>query len=93
VAFSSVSFSAISAISSKEGKGSCLLGFHSLSSDVETVLGELHVLQCLTCYFQMTRQNTYWSTVRVLRNLHGTKPNTYNSGPEDGCTPACKLRN
>jgi hypothetical protein len=57
--FSSVLFSAISAMSSTvEGKGSCLLGFRSLSSDVETVLGELHVLQCLTWYFQMTGQNT-----------------------------------
>jgi hypothetical protein len=43
---------------STEGKGLCLLGFRSLSSDVETVLGELHVLQCLTWYFQMTRQNS-----------------------------------
>jgi hypothetical protein len=59
MAFSSVSFSAISAMSSTEGKGSCLLGFRSLSSDVENVLGELHVLQCLPWYFQMTRQNTY----------------------------------
>jgi hypothetical protein len=58
MAFSSVLFSAISALSSTYGKGSCLLGFRSLSSDVETVLGELHVLQCLTYYFQMTRQNT-----------------------------------
>jgi hypothetical protein len=46
-------------MSSTEGKESCLLRFRSLSSDVETVLvGELHVLQCLTWYFQMTRQNT-----------------------------------
>jgi hypothetical protein len=51
-------FSAISAMSSTEGKGSCPLEFHSLSSVVETVLGELHVLQCLTWHFQMTRQNT-----------------------------------
>ena len=58
MAFSSVSFLAISAMSSTEGKGSYLLGFGSLSSDVETVLGELHVLQCLSGYFQMTRQNT-----------------------------------
>jgi hypothetical protein len=29
---------AFSAMSSTEGKGSCLLGFRSLSSDVETVL-------------------------------------------------------
>jgi hypothetical protein len=59
MAFSSVSFSAISAMLSTEGKGLCLLESHSLSSDEEIVLGELHVLQCLTWYFQMTRQNTY----------------------------------
>jgi hypothetical protein len=59
MAFSSVSFSAISAMLSTEGKGSCLLEFRSVSSVEETVLGELHVLQCLTWYFQMTRQNTY----------------------------------
>jgi hypothetical protein len=46
-------------MSSTEGKRSCLLEFRSLSSVVETVLGELQVLQCLTWYFQMTRQNTY----------------------------------
>jgi hypothetical protein len=59
MAFSSVSFAAILAMLLTEGKWLCLLGFRSLSSDVETVLGELHVLQCLTWYFQMTRQNTY----------------------------------
>jgi hypothetical protein len=42
-------------MSSTEGKGSCLMGFRSLCSVVETVLGEFHVLQCLTWYFQMTR--------------------------------------
>jgi hypothetical protein len=51
MAFSFVSFSAISAMSSTEGEGLC--------SVVETVLGELHVLEFLTWYFQMTRQNTY----------------------------------
>jgi hypothetical protein len=55
MAFSSVPFSAISAMLSTEGKESCLLEFRLLSSDVETVLGELHVLQCLDWYFQMTR--------------------------------------
>jgi hypothetical protein len=44
---------------STEGKGSCLPEFRSPSSDVETVPGELHVLQYLFGYFQMTRQNTY----------------------------------
>jgi hypothetical protein len=59
MAFSSVSFSAISVMSSTEGKGSCLREFRSPSSAVETVPGELHGLQCLSGYFQMTRQNTY----------------------------------
>jgi hypothetical protein len=58
MAFSSVSFSANLAMSSTEGKGPCLQEFGSPSSTVETVPGELHVLQCLSGYFQMTRQNT-----------------------------------
>jgi hypothetical protein len=45
-------------VNRRQGVVSCLLGFDSLSSDVETLLSELHVLQCLTRYFQMTRQNT-----------------------------------
>jgi hypothetical protein len=55
MAFFSVSFSAILAMSSTEGKGSCLQEFRPPSSAVETVPGELHVLQCLSGYFQMTR--------------------------------------
>jgi hypothetical protein len=43
MAFSSVSFSAISAMLSTEGKGSYLLGLRSLSSDVETVQGEFYM--------------------------------------------------
>jgi hypothetical protein len=46
MAFSSVSFSAILAMLSTEGKGSCLLEFRSLSYAVETVPGEFHVLRC-----------------------------------------------
>jgi hypothetical protein len=40
----SVWFSAILVMLSMKGKGLCLLEFHSLSSAVETVPGEYHVL-------------------------------------------------
>jgi hypothetical protein len=77
-----------------EGKRLCLLEFRSLSDNIETVLGELHVLQCLTWYSRVTRQNT----VRVLRDLYPSKKytgykTTYNSGPDDEYTPVYKLKN
>jgi hypothetical protein len=43
--------------STEEGKGSCLIEFRSLFPAVETVLGEFHVLQCLTWYFHMKLRN------------------------------------